>query len=381
MTEAWVQFISSVEVGVALFAALQLYLQDRREADARPRHARKGLAAFLILSALSGFELLFDQSGFYDEVPILVGVLWPFRLFYGPVLLVYVLDMTRTPDVAWPMRLKLVIWGPAIAAFVASLSFFILPAPLRQTVYGLSDADTPFAIIVVLVFRGLFLVMTLAYLSAAFWVLTRHLKTVRQIFSNIENRTLSWLRAVLLIMLAAWSWAAITTVFLFSLISDPVIDLVDALVECAWIVTLGLYGLWQTPVYRDQTDAPQTLEPVEKYARSALSAERQAQIAGRLDAVMQRDKLYRDPMLSLSALASRLAVSPNHLSQSLNGHLGTSFFDYVNRLRVEEAVTRIRRTSDPLLTIAYDVGFNSRSTFNLAVKKTTGRTPSAFREG
>ena len=53
----------------------------------------------------------------------------------------------------------------------------------------------------------------------------------------------------------------------------------------------------------------------------------------------------------------------------------------MNRLRVEEAVSRIRETSDPLLTIAYEVGFNSRSTFNLAVKKQTGQAPSAFRDG
>jgi AraC-like DNA-binding protein len=381
MVELWVQFISAGAAGVALFAALQLWLLDRREAGAHPRHARKALAAFLVLSALSGFELLFEQSGVYARTPALIGVLWPFRLFYGPVLLIYVLDMTRTPNAAWPLRLRLLIWAPALAAFLVSLSFFALPASVRQSVYGLSESNGPGAFLVVLIFSALFLVLTLAYLGIAFWVLTRNLKTVRQIFSNIENRTLSWLRAVLLLMLAAWSWGAIKTFLPVTLISNPLIDLSDALVECAWIVVVGLYGLWQAPVYRDRADAPQTLEPVEKYARSALSDDRQAQIIDRLDALMAREQLYRDPLLSLSTLASRLAVSPNHLSQSLNGHLGVSFFDFVNRLRVEEAVSRIRETSDPLLTIAYDVGFNSRSTFNLAVKKLTGQAPSAFRDG
>lgn len=381
MVELWVQFLSAGAAGVALFAALQLLLLDRREAGAHPRHARKALAAFLVLSALSGFELLFEQSGVYDRTPALIGVLWPFRLFYGPVLLIYVLDMTRTPNASWPLRLKLLIWAPALAAFLVSLSFFVLPASVRQSVYGLSDSNGPGAFLVVLIFSGLFLVLTLAYLGIAFWVLTRNLKTVRQIFSNIENRTLSWLRVVLLLMLAAWSWGAIKTLFPVTLISNPLIDLSDALVECVWIVVVGLYGLWQAPVYRDRADAPQTLEPVEKYARSALSEDRQARIADRLEALMRKEQLYRDPLLSLSTLASRLAVSPNHLSQSLNGHLGVSFFDYVNRLRVEEAVSRIRETSDPLLTIAYDVGFNSRSTFNLAVKKLTGQAPSAFRDG
>ena len=381
MIELWVQFISAGAAGVALFAALQLLLLDRQDAGTHPRHARKALAAFLGLSALSGFELLFEQAGVYDTAPALIGVLWPFRLFYGPVLLIYVLDMTRAPDAAWPLRLKLQIWAPAIAAFVTSFSFFALPATIRQSVYGLSEAGSSSVFWVVLIFSALFLVLTLAYLGVAFWVLTRNLKAVRQIFSNIENRTLSWLRAVLLLMLAAWSWGAIKTLFPVSLISNPLVDLSDALVECVWIVTVGLYGLWQAPVFRDGQDAPQTLEPAEKYARSALSDARQAQIAERLEKLMAKEQLYRDPMLSLGVLASRLAVSPNHLSQSLNGHLGVSFFDYVNRLRVEEAVSRIRETSEPLLTIAYDVGFNSRSTFNLAVKKLTGQAPSTFREG
>jgi AraC-like DNA-binding protein len=381
MIELWVQFISAGAAGVALFAALQLWLLDRREAGAHPRHARKALAAFLVLSALSGFELLFEQSGVYETAPALIGTLWPFRLFYGPVLLVYVLDMTRAPDAAWPVRLRLLIWAPALAAVLVSLSFFTLPTSIRQGVYGLSEAEGSTAFLVVTAFSGLFLVLTLAYLGVAVWVLTRNLQTVRQIFSNIENRTLSWLRAVLLLMLVAWSWGAIKTFFPVSLISNPLIDLSDALVECVWIVVVGLYGLWQAPVYRDRADAPPTLETAEKYARSSLSDARLAQIAARLDAVMLKDRLYRDPLLSLSTLASRLAVSPNHLSQCLNGHLGVSFFDYVNRLRVEEAVSRIRETSDPLLTIAYEVGFNSRSTFNLAVKKQTGQAPSAFRDG
>ena len=381
MIELWVQFISAGAAGIALFAALQLWLLDRRNPDAHPRHARKALAAFLVLSALSGLELLFEQSGVYAHAPALVGALWPFRLFYGPVLLIYVLDMTRPPQAVWPARLSILVWGPALAAFVASLSFFLLPGAIRHSVYGLSEAESPLAFMVVVAFSGLFLLLTLGYLGVAFWVLTRNLQTVRHIFSNIENRTLSWLRAVLLLMLAAWSWGAIKTFLPVPMISNPVTDLGDALVEGLWIVTVGLYGLWQKPVYQDPSDAPQAVQPVEKYARSALSAERQAQIAGRLEALMLKEKLYRDPMLSLSTLASRLAVRPNHLSQSLNGHLGVSFFDYINRLRVEEAVTRIARTSDPLLTIAYDVGFNSRSTFNLAVRKVTGQPPSAFRDG
>ena len=116
-----------------------------------------------------------------------------------------------------------------------------------------------------------------------------------------------------------------------------------------------------------------------KYARSALPDTRQAEIAARLEQAMRDGRLYRDPLLSLSTLATRVAITPNHLSQTLNDHLGQSFFDYVNRWRVEEAVARIAASDEAILAIAYEVGFNSRSTFNTAVKKHAGRPPSTFR--
>lgn len=380
MVEHWVQFISSASIGIALFAALQLLIQDYKTAPAEKTHAYRALALFLALSALSGLELLFDQTGVYTRAPELIGIIWPFRLFYGPVLLVYVLEMTGAPQASWPMKRRLKVWGTAVAAFTLSLSFFLLPAPLRQSVYNLSDTQAPLGWLVVLGFSILFLVLTLGYLGAAFWVLARHVQTVRELFSNLENRTLSWLRGVLLVMLAAWSWGVLKTAFPLPVISSPWVDLSDALVECAWISVVGLFGLWQRPVFRQNAESPVLVEPSAKYARSALAEERQVMIAEKLERLMRAERVYRDPLLSLSTLADRMAVTPNHLSQTLNDRLGQSFFDYVNQWRVKDALARIAETTDPLLTIAYDVGFNSRSTFNLAVKKQTGQAPSAFRK-
>ncbi len=74
-------------------------------------------------------------------------------------------------------------------------------------------------------------------------------------------------------------------------------------------------------------------------------------------------------------------ISVNHLSQVINEQLGMTFFDYVNSYRVEEVKARL---SSPdvknftLLGIAYDSGFNSKSSFNSIFKKFTGLTPSQF---
>ncbi|MAB33326.1 helix-turn-helix domain-containing protein, partial [Thalassospira sp.] len=80
-------------------------------------------------------------------------------------------------------------------------------------------------------------------------------------------------------------------------------------------------------------------------------------------------------------LANAVGVTPNQLSYVLNQHLGKSFFDFVNEVRTYEASRLLIEEADrTILDIAISVGFNSKSTFNLAFKKIIGKTPSAYRD-
>lgn len=115
-------------------------------------------------------------------------------------------------------------------------------------------------------------------------------------------------------------------------------------------------------------------------SRPAVSAANPAsRIAGKIEAAMARDQLYLDPALSLHKLARHLAVSPNHISQTLNETIGASFFDYVNGWRVRAAEPRIIEGRETVLAIALGVGFNTRSSFYKTFRRVTGQTPGAFR--
>lgn len=371
MVDAPALILSAATAAIGLFAAAQLGL--RRDWRSAPATA---LAVFLLLSGISGVDLLLDRTGVYGAHPWTTGILWALSLFLGPSILAYVLAMTGEPD-RWTFARVWRIGWPAGAAVLIASPFFLLPARTRLAVYGLAETDAVSGILQLL-FVALFLLATLGYLAAALVVLSRHVRRVRDLFSNIEDRTLSWLRALVLVMLAAWAWGAVKSVL--SIGADAHwLDVAAAAIELGWTAAIGLFGLSQKPIYTQETETPKVLPSPEKYARSALPEARQVEIAARLEQAMRADALYRDPLLSLSALASRVAITPNHLSQALNEHLGQSFFDYVNRWRVEEAVARIKASDEPILTIAYDVGFNSRSTFNAAVKKHAGQPPSAFR--
>ena len=101
----------------------------------------------------------------------------------------------------------------------------------------------------------------------------------------------------------------------------------------------------------------------------------------RLGDIQARGDILLDPLVSLPKLARAVGITPNQLSYVLNHHVGKSFFDFVNAARIDEARSVLVLEPDrTILDIALSVGFNSKSTFNLAFKKITGETPSAVRE-
>lgn len=82
--------------------------------------------------------------------------------------------------------------------------------------------------------------------------------------------------------------------------------------------------------------------------------------------------------ISLSDVAEQLCVSKYHLSRIFSNRLQISFNDYLNRLRVEYAMSLIRKSDRSFLDIALDAGFESPRTFNRAFRKLYGMTPGRY---
>ncbi|SFR52547.1 Helix-turn-helix domain-containing protein [Robiginitalea myxolifaciens] len=115
------------------------------------------------------------------------------------------------------------------------------------------------------------------------------------------------------------------------------------------------------------------------------SAEEQklfADLEKKLNAAMREEQLFKDPELSLSRLAEHLGIKSYLLSRCLNEYRSESFTDYVNTFRTQELQ---RLLQDPekdkftLLSLAYEAGFNSKSSFNRAIRKHLGVTPNQLR--
>lgn len=96
---------------------------------------------------------------------------------------------------------------------------------------------------------------------------------------------------------------------------------------------------------------------------------------------MAEEKLYLNPDLSLPDLAKHLQTNASVLSAVINTAYGKNFNDFINTYRVEAVKTMLKSPEAQLyslLGIGLECGFNSKSTFNRAFKKATGKSPGEY---
>lgn len=120
-----------------------------------------------------------------------------------------------------------------------------------------------------------------------------------------------------------------------------------------------------------------------KYAKSGLCPEQMRSYKAKLEEIMHSEQLFLRSDLTLPRLAKIVSCSVNHLSQVINSGFGMSFFDYLNKYRVQYAMAMLSKSdeqSNVILNIAFAVGFNSNSAFYAAFKKCVGQTPAQYRK-
>ena len=118
-----------------------------------------------------------------------------------------------------------------------------------------------------------------------------------------------------------------------------------------------------------------------KYKKSTFSEKQADLMKTNLKSSMEKEKLYLNPKLNLPDLAESVNISTNQLSQLLNEFIGENFYDYTNTYRLEYFLKLIKEPkykNFTILALAYECGFNSKTTFNLFFKKSLGTTPSDY---
>jgi AraC-like DNA-binding protein len=199
----------------------------------------------------------------------------------------------------------------------------------------------------------------------------------------VEDISLRWLRLILYFFTFISLLALLTNLFsdIIPIISFLQGDNLTLASLTLVIFVIGYFGIKQKAI-----DIPnEKIEPKIKssYQKSGFKIAEQQQYIQRLLQLMEEEKCYLQSRLSLKDLADKLDLSENNLSQLINEGMQKTFYDFVNEYRVEEVKRKILNPKNAHLTllgIAFESGFNSKSSFNLIFKKFTGQTPTQFKK-
>ncbi|MEO9468306.1 AraC family transcriptional regulator [Parasphingorhabdus sp.] len=217
------------------------------------------------------------------------------------------------------------------------------------------------------------------YLFLTNRLLSTYSKWLRENYSELRKRTLSWLQKPVLLY----------TVFFTLWISLRAIDIIlygDSLVIAYYytfllFLSLGTYWIGTQGYLHTQVLIAGFDQTPAKVAQLRNNGAELAALYAKLETIMSREKPYLDDELSLTALANQLQVNQRLLSRVINSQAQVSFYDYVNAYRIDEFKQRLPtyREKQPLINLAYDCGFGSKATFNQVFKASTGVTPSHYR--
>ena len=157
-----------------------------------------------------------------------------------------------------------------------------------------------------------------------------------------------------------------------------------ALFMFCWFVLKALYN---PELFRGIDSKLQTVKQLQKQeTEQFIETEKNTEIKTQIQYLkkyMVEQKPYLESKLTLQQLAIQLNIDSRELSILINQHIGQHFFDFINKYRLKNAMEILKNSSKKELTIQqilYDVGFNSKSSFNTAFKKYTGHTPTEYRK-
>jgi len=224
-------------------------------------------------------------------------------------------------------------------------------------------------------FSGTVLIQNFLYLAATLKILHSYGLGLKSFLSYIDNSKLSWARFFIVGYIALWS------IQLQLFVGWDVLNRPQwcPYTSSLWFLTAFLF--FNVMVYLGLMK-PELLHHTQKYRYSVLQKSDKEKYREKLVEILEDEKLYLNPSITLITVARKLDLAPAHVSQIINESFRKNFRDFINKYRIEESKRLLSQRNQNLnvLGIAHEAGFNSKSSFNTAFKKHTGVTPKEFRK-
>ena len=326
-------------------------------------------STFIIESSISGMQIA-------KQFPHILGLTAGVVYLHGPLHYLYARSLISS-NILFSKKDTL-----HLIPFCVFYLYFLFPFYLKSGAYKISffqsiEQNGPTLALIffswVVLFQGLF------YMLVTFKLLKKHSANIKAKFSSLENINLNWLKRITFMTMIVWILGIIIEFLQLFDLNAGVQSTVPISITIL-IYAMGYLGLRQSEIFDGRNEAD--TKELKKYEHSGLTKEMSKSIHEKLIELMTTKKLFTDSNLKLNQLAHLVATSPNYLSQVINEQRQQNFYDFINSFRIEEAknlITDPSHKNENLLFIAYNVGFNSKSAFNTAFKKYTGKTPTQYR--
>ena len=302
-------------------------------------------------------------------------------LLFGPFLYFYTASVIYK-DFGFTLK-KLIHFLPFIFFFIATEITYLSAGHDKELeiLHGIYYRKLPSS---VYIFSVLFYLHFIVYLVMAYRSVKRHRKIAANVYSNAQKVTMNWLQINILFFLFIIVMGAVNSYLSFQSLSNAYFLVLGIMifVLLLFIVFIlfkalrnpGMFSVWEEREMEEVMNV--------KYATSNVAVNEKKTILAKLQEHMAANKPYLEPDLTLDQLAAQLSVKPKLLSQVINEMAQQNFFEFINHYRIEEAKRLLTNPKDKKITVLevlYEVGFNSKSSFNTLFKKETGLTPSEFK--
>lgn len=351
----------------SLISALVFFLR-------RPFHISNiFLAIWFLINALN-FAGLMIPNGLTTYIKI--GYL-PFLFLNGPLLYLYIQSLIK---INFKLKISFLLHLLPFV-FISIYRLFNITWSVNPSSFYEVNMPLNYLIIYILISISI-----LGYLTAIFISWVKHRKNLFNYFANTsQSRTLTHIIIIL-------SLFAISSIFEFF---APLLPWFNSQQTDSvfWFnqFNLGMFafilliaGLLQSPIFiQKPINTEEKKEENIKYQRSGLTKEQLLRNKLGIIQHIETNKPYLNPDYNLEMMARDLNISRQNLSQTINDELNKNFYQLINEYRANEFKKYL---NDPkmnhitFLGLAYEAGFNSKSSFYRVFKEITGETPSEYRK-
>lgn len=228
----------------------------------------------------------------------------------------------------------------------------------------------------------------IGYMVLIFLTLNQYKKSYLENYTNPENLSYKWLSQMTSVLLIAHLFVVTKFLFGFSndlnlqLLLNVIVSIIALLVSSYFV----LKALYQPQLFRGIELKEEPISVLIKKESKQLALELTPEIEEKiktLETFMREEEPFLDAELTIQNLALQIGFPQKELSTLINQHLGKHFFDFINEYRIQKAKSILENPESKevtVLEILYQVGFNSKSSFNTAFKKQCQLTPIEYRK-